>query len=141
MDNQTLVQLGAGALTLVGSLFTGYMAYRTLKANQIHEEKKRYQRSRSILDLKDREAIFKLQEEIREQADKRIEELEDRIERLQDQLNKANEEKYNLMAKLIALQQAHDSNLHRIEKYEQVTQQLTNEVAILKLQIQEHHGV
>lgn len=117
------------------------MAYRTLKANQIHEEKKRYQRSRSILDLKDREAIFKLQEEIREQADKRIEELEDRIERLQDQLNKANEEKYNLMAKLIALQQAHDSNLHRIEKYEQVTQQLTNEVAILKLQIQEHHGV
>lgn len=135
MDNQTLVQLGAGALTLIGSAVTGWIAYKTRKANLTYNERTRYQRKRSILDLKDREAVFKLQEEIREQSDKRIEELEERLDRMQIQLNDATAEKYTLLGRLTALQQAHDNNLTLIEKYAATIAILTDEVAELKRQL------
>ena len=138
MDDQTLVQLGAGALTLIGSAFTGWMAYKTLQANQSFKTQTISRRRQSILDMKDREAVFKLQEEIREQAERRIEELEERLNRMQEQLNKVNEEKFTLQGRLAALQNAHDTNLAMIEKYAATINQLTDEVAALKRQLRQH---
>lgn len=88
--------------------------------------------------MKDREAVFKLQEEIREQAERRIEELEERLDRMQEQLNKVNEEKFTLQGRLAALQDAHDTNLAMIEKYATTINQLTDEVAALKRQLRQH---
>lgn len=116
MDNQTLIQLGAGVISLVGTGFTGWMAYRTLKANQNHELRQRYSRKKSILDLKDREAIFRLQEEMREEYKTTIAELRDRVDELQAQVISTNEEKYKLSVELSAIRTAHDTNLKLIQE-------------------------
>lgn len=92
------------------------MAYRTLKANQNHELRQRYSRKKSILDLKDREAIFRLQEEMREEYKTTIAELRDRVDELQAQVMRTNEEKYKLSVELSAIRTAHDTNLKLIQE-------------------------
>lgn len=105
MDNQTLVQVVAGVISLTGTFFTGFMAYKTLRANQSYEAQQRNSRRKNVFDLKDREAIFRLQEEMRNEYKTTIAELRERIEELQKEVASIKEEKFILQAELTALKQ------------------------------------